>query len=232
MNKQEVLRNVLLGLGAVAMVVVLAFLYDKTQTVDMREQNQVLDALRLLKEIDSRWDVEVLRTRIESASEPPAGARREAGRALEILAAALRKTPGPSLAAALPELRRAILEKEDLVRKFRAENAAVKTALAEFFRSVSEARSQAAERKPPLPVLDAALSQLIGAAYQDFGFAQGAQPKSMAVALVDLRTAQSALLEPLRSKVLQAGDAAEALLKRADDLLFKAKREGRNRVVG
>jgi signal transduction histidine kinase len=214
MNKQEVLRNVLLGLGALALVVVLVFLYDKTQTVDMREQNQMLDALRLLKEIDGRWDVEVLRTRIESGSEPPAGARREAARPLEILAASLRKAPSPSLAAALPELRRAILEKEELVRKFKAENAGVKTALAELFRSVSEARSQAAERKPPLPALDAALSQLIAAAYQDFGFAQGGQPKGMEAALVDLRTAQSALQEPLRSKVLQTGEAAEVLLKR------------------
>lgn len=214
MNKQEVLRNALLGLGALALVLVLLFLYDRTQTVDMREQNQVLDALRLLKEIDGRWDVEVLRTRIESGSEPPAGARREAGRALEILATALRKTPSPSLAAALPELRRAILEKEELVRKFKAENAGVKTALAELFRSVSEARARAAERKPPLPALDAALSRLIAAAYQDSGLAQGVEPKAMQAALVDLRATQSALQEPLRSKVLQTGEAAEVLLKR------------------
>ena len=214
MNKQEVLRNVLLGLGALALVAVLVFLYDKTQTVDMREQNQVLDALRLLKEIDGRWDIEVLRARVESGSEAPAGARRDAARTLESLAAALRKAPSPSLAAALPELRRAILEKEDLVRKFRAENAGVKTALAELSGSVSEARSQAAERKPPLPALDAALSQLIAAAYQDFGFARGAQPKGVEAALANLRTAQSALPEPLRSKVAQAGEVAEALLKR------------------
>jgi signal transduction histidine kinase len=212
--KQEVLRNVLLGLGALALVVVLVFLYDKTQTVDMREQNQVLDALRLLKEIDGRWDVEVLRTRMESGSEPPAGARREPARALEALASALRKTPSPSLAAALPELRRAILEKEELVRKFRAENAGVKGALAELFRSVSEARSQAAARKSPLLALDAALSRLVAAAYQDFGFVQGVQPRGMEAALADLRTAQSALQEPLRSKVLQTGEVAEVLLKR------------------
>jgi signal transduction histidine kinase len=214
MNKQEVLRNVLLGLGALALVLVLLFLYDRTQTVDMREQNQVLDALRLLKEIDGRWDVEVLRARIESGSEPPTGARREAARALEILATALRKTPSPSLAAALPELRRAILEKEELVRKFKAENAGVKTALAELSRSVSELRSRAAERKPPLPALDAALSRLIAAAYQDFGLVQGLEPKGMQAALVDLRATQSALQEPLRSKVLQTGEAAEVLLKR------------------
>ena len=214
MNKQEVLRNALLGLGALALVGVLVFLYDRTQTVDMREQNQVLDALRLLKDIDGRWDVDVLRSRLESGSEPPAGARREAARALETLAVALRKAPSPSLAAALPDLRKAILEKEELVRRFRAENAGVKTALADLFRGVSDARSQAAERKPPLPALDAALSRLAAAAYQDFGFPRSIQPKGMEAALVDLRSAQAALQEPLRSKVLQAGEAAEVLLKR------------------
>jgi signal transduction histidine kinase len=215
MSKQEILRNVSLGLGALVLVGVLAFLYDKTQTVDMREQNEVLDALRLLKEIDGRWDIEVLRVRLESGSGPPAIARREAAaRALDSLAAALRKTPSPSLAAALPELRREILEKEELVQKFRAEDAGAKTALAELLRGVSEARSQIAERKPPLPALDAAMSRLVAAAYQYFGFTQDAQSKGLEVALVDLRTAESALQEPLRLKVLQAGEAAEVLLKR------------------
>ena len=215
MDKREILRNVLLGLGALALVAVLAFLYDKTQAVDMREQGEVLDTLRLLKEIDTRWDIEVLRARLESGSEPPAPARREiAAQALQSLESALRKTPSPSLAAGLPELRRAILEKERLVQKFRAEDAGAKDALAELFRRASEARAQAAERKPPLPALDAALSQLVAAASRYFAFAQEAQSKGMEAALADLQTAQSALAEPLRSQLLQLSGAAETLLKR------------------
>ena len=117
MNKQEILRNALLGLGALALVAVLAFLYDKTQTVDTRDQGEVLDSLRLLREIDNRWDIDVLRARLEFGSAPPAIARRDAAsQALKNLEAALQKTPSPSLSAGLPELRRAILEKEELVR--------------------------------------------------------------------------------------------------------------------
>ena len=215
MSKREVLRNVVLGLGALALVAVLAFLYNKTQTVDMREQGQVLDILRLLREIDNRWDIDVLRARLESGSKPPAIARQgAAARALQNLEAALQKTPSPSLSAGLPELHRAILEKEELVQKFGAENARAKAALADLLRSVSEARSQAAERKPPLPVLDAALSRLVAAASPYFGLAQDAQSKGIEAALADLRTAQSTLQEPLRSRVLQVGEATEGLLKR------------------
>jgi signal transduction histidine kinase len=215
MNKQEILRNVLLGLGALALVVVLAFLYDKTQTVDMREQGEVLDSLRLLREIDNRWDIDVLRSRLESGSTPPAIVRRDTtSRALQNLEAALQKTPSPSLSAGLPELRRTILEKEELVQKFGVENVGAKAALAELFRSISDARAQAAEHKPPLAALDAALSRLAAAASQYFAFAQDAQSKGIEAALAELRTAQSTLQEPLRLKVLQVGEATEALLKR------------------
>ena len=215
MNKQEILRNALLGLGALALVVVLAFLYDKTQTVDMREQGQVLDSLRLLREIDNRWDIDVLRARLEFGSTPPAIVRRDAAsRALQNLEAALQKTPSPSLSAGLPELRRTILEKEELVLRFGVENLGAKAALAELFHGISDARSQAAERKLPLAALDAALSRLAAAASQYFAFAQDAQSKGIEAALADLRTAQSTLQEPLRLKVLQVGEATDLLLKR------------------
>ena len=130
MIRRDILRNVLLVLGALALMAVLAFLYDRTQTVDMRDQNEVLDALRMLKEIDARWDTEVQQARTESGAGPRAVSRLAAGRALDALTVALRSAPSPALSAALPELRKAILDKEELVRKFRIENAAAKTAAA------------------------------------------------------------------------------------------------------
>jgi two-component system, NtrC family, sensor kinase len=214
MNKLEILSNVLLGFGALALVAALVFLYDKTQTIDTRDQGHVLGTLRLLKEIDGRWDVEVLRARLESGSEPATADRRAAAaQALQDLASANEKSPSPSLAAGLPELRGAILEKADLVGKFRAENAGAKAALADLVRSASEARSQAAERRQPLPALDAALSRVVAAASQYFWFAQETQAKGVEAALADLRAAQSALSEPLRLKVSQTGEAAGLLLK-------------------
>ena len=53
---------------AVALVALLGFLYLKSQGVDYRRQNEILSYLRDLREIDARWDLEVLRARVEGAS--------------------------------------------------------------------------------------------------------------------------------------------------------------------
>lgn len=215
MNKLEILNSVLLGCGALALVAALVFLYDKTQTIDMADQSRVLGYLRLLREIDGRWDIEALQGRLESAPGPGAADRRAAAaRVLQDLEIASEKSPSPSLAAGLPELRSAILEKAELMEKFKGENAGARAALADLFRKASEARSQAAERKRPLPAFDAALARLVAASFQYSWFAQDAQSKGMESALAELRTAQSALSEPLRLKVSQTAEAAGTLLKR------------------
>jgi signal transduction histidine kinase len=213
MSKLVILRNTALGLGAAALVAVLAFLYDKTQAIDMRRQSEVLDVLRLLKEIDNRWDMDVLRARIEPGTQAQAARRETAARTLQNLSVALQKTPSLALASGLAELREAMLQKEELVGKFGTENADAKAALADLLRSASEARAQAAERKPPLPALDAALSRLAAAASIYSGFVQDAQAKAMSAALADLRSA-SAPPEPLRSKILQVAEAADTALAR------------------
>jgi hypothetical protein len=61
-------RLVLFVIGAIALVSLLGFIYLKSQGVDYRQQSEVLGYLRELKEIDARWDLEVLRARVEGAS--------------------------------------------------------------------------------------------------------------------------------------------------------------------
>jgi len=225
MNKLDILRNVLLGLGALALVAVLVFLYDRTQTVDMRDQTQILDYLRQLKEIDGRWDMDVLRLRLESGPEPTAAARREAAaRALQNLERALQKTASPSLDAGLPDLRKAVLEKAELVEKFRAANAGAKGALDELLRNSAETRSQAAGLRPSAAALDASLLRLGSAASQYFWFGQDAYSKSVEAAIAEVRAAPGALPESLRLKVSQIGESGERLLKQraAEQQIFDA----------
>jgi two-component system, NtrC family, sensor kinase len=216
MNPVEVLRNVLLGIGALALVAALVFLYDRTQAIDLRDRGEVLAYLKVLKEIDSRWDLEALRARVEpGASSPPAVNRAEAAtRALRDLASALEKTPSPAVGAGMPELRKAIVQKADLMEKFRLENTAAKSALDAVLGSAAEARARAREIKPAPSALDAALLRLIAAASQYFWFAQDSQLKNVESAIADVRAASAALPEPLRLKVDQANAAGESLLKR------------------
>ncbi|MGB5080331.1 MAG: ATP-binding protein [Burkholderiales bacterium] len=224
MKTGEVLRNVLLGVGALALVAALVFLYDRTQAIDLRDRGEVLAYLKVLKEIDSRWDLEALRARVEPGASPqPAVNRAEAAnRALGDLASALEKTPSPAVGAGMPELRKAIQQKADLMEKFRLENAAAKAALEAVFGNAAEVRAQAMGIKPAPVALDAALLRLIAAASQYFWFAQDSQLKGVESAIAEVRAASAALPEPLRLKVDQANAAGESLLRRraAEKQLF------------
>ena len=215
MNKAETLKNSLLGLAALAMVGALVFLYDKTQAVDLRERNEILGFLRELKEIDGRWDVDVLRARLESgANELPVINRTPAAvKSLQQLNSALQNTPSATLNAWLPELSKAILQKADLVEKFKAENAGTKAGLDALLRQAAELGEQSAQLKPRQPAVDAALNRLTTAAPSYYWLAQDAQRRNLEAALTDLQNAAAALPDALRAKAEQTRSAGEALLK-------------------
>jgi len=209
------LRNILLGLGGAALVAALIYLYDKTQAVDLRERNEVLGMLRELKEIDGRWDVDVLRARLElGASElPPINRTIAARKALQGLAEAAQRTSSPALDASLPELTKAILQKAELVEKFKAENAGAKAALQALLKDAAELQAQAVEQKPRAPVLDAAVSHLLATVPQYYWLAQDAQRTGVETATGELQSAAAALPDAAREKAAQIRSAGEALLK-------------------
>ena len=215
MNKSEALKNGLLGLAALAMVAALVFLYDKTQAVDLREQNEILGFLRELKEIDGRWDVDVLRARLEpGANELPVINRTPAAaKALQRLSSALQNTQSAALSPWLPELGKAILQKAELVEKFKAENAGAKAGLDGLLRHAAELGEQAAQLKPRQLALDAALNRLTVAAPPYYWLAQDAQRRNLEAALADLQNTAAALPEALRAKAEQTRSAGQVLLK-------------------
>ena len=215
MNRTELLQNTFFGLAALALVAALAFLYDKTQAVDLREQNEILGYLRELKEIDGRWDVDVLRARLEpAAGQLPAIDRAAAARkALQNLTAAAQRTASPALAAGLPELTKAVREKAELVAKFRAENDATRAGLDGLQRNVEELRQQTAELKKRPPALDGAVERLLATAPVYYWLGQESQQKTLDAALGELQAAGAALPEGPRIKIEQARNAGQQLLK-------------------
>jgi two-component system NtrC family sensor kinase len=215
MNKTEALQNALLGIGALALVAVLVFLYDRTQAVDVRDQGEVLGHLRVLKEIDGRWDVDVLRARIEAGSSglPAINRLAAANKALQGLASAQQNTRSPALSTGLPELKQAILQKAELVEKFKLDNASAKLALDDLLRNAAEVRTEAAGLRARLPALENALARLVSSAPQYFWFAQDALRKETESALTDLRST-APLPEALRVKTEQTYASGDAMLKR------------------
>jgi len=131
------LRRVLLAAITVVLAAILGYLYLKTEGADFKRQNEVLAALRELKEFDSRWDVDILRVHTEVT--PPQSLPPDQGATLarieRELTAASEALGSPVLARGLPDLAAAISQKAATLEKFRQANAAARQALAEVVAS-------------------------------------------------------------------------------------------------
>ncbi len=210
MNKNEILHTTLLCVGAAALAAALAFLYQKTQAIDLRQQNETLGYLRELKDIDSRWDLDVVRARAELVTgDRPAPNRASAAvRALENLDAAVTRVPSAALTEALPGLRATIQQKAALVEKFKTENAAAQTALREVLKGTAELSAQSAALKPRPPALDSALTTLTASGPLYYWLAQDTQRANLESAAATLR----ALPETVHETAGRLADAVQTLL--------------------
>ncbi len=125
-------RPPLMALLAVGLVALLGFLYIKSQGVDYRRQGEILGYLRELREIDGRWDFEVLRARTEGHSGKAKVADDRGVRAPEILKRlqqAAAESPSQALARELPALLQAFNQKAELLQRYRAAQLTVTQAL-------------------------------------------------------------------------------------------------------
>ena len=211
MNKSEALHTALLCVGAAALAGALAFLYNKTQAVDLSQQNEILGYLRELRDIDSRWDVDVMRARADfAAAELPAPNRAtSAAKALDNLTTASQRTPSNALSAALPELRAAVEQKAQLVEQFKAENSAAQSAVRDILKGTAEVGSAAATLKPHPPALDSALATLSAVAPLYYWLAQDSQRANLEAAAAALKTVPDAL----REHAVKLDGAVQTLLK-------------------
>jgi two-component system, NtrC family, sensor kinase len=181
MNKSEIEQNILVGLVVLILLGALWFFYDKTQAVDLSEQNEVMSLLNEVKEIDSRWDMEVRRARIDLSSQDMVFPRADSGeKALRDITRFAGLTSSKALRTGLPELRNAILLKSDLVQKFIAENRSNRVTLQELLKQAAGLSIQYRAKKSS-PALKLALSQLAEAASQYFLHGKEAQRASLQV---------------------------------------------------
>jgi signal transduction histidine kinase len=186
MNKSEIEQNILMGLVVLAMLGALWFLYDKTQSVDLQEQNEVMGLLNDVKEIDSRWDMEVQRARIDLSSQEALFARADSGdKALRDITRFAGLTSSKTLRTGLPELRNAIQLKSDLVQQFLAVNRANKATLQELIKAAAELNSQLKGKKAS-PALVQTLSQMNDDAPQYFLHGEEARRAGLQAAVAQL----------------------------------------------
>ena len=198
MNKSEIEQNILMGLVVLVMLGALWFLYDKTQSVDLQEQNEVMGLLNEVKEIDSRWDMDVQRARIDLSSRESLLTRADSGdKALRDITRFAGLTSSKSLRTGLPELRNAIQLKSDLVQHFLAENRANKATLQNLIKEATELNSQLKGKKAS-PALVQALSQLNDDAPQYFLHGEEARRAGLQAAIAQFGSLPIAVDERTR----------------------------------
>ncbi len=191
MNKSEIQQNILMGLVVLILLSTLWFLYDKTQAVDLSEQNEVMGLLNQVKEIDSRWDTEVQRARIDFSSQSAPFVRSDSGdKALRDITRFAGLTTSKALRTGLPELRSAIQLKSELVQLFITENRSNKTALQELIKTIAELRTQLQAKRSSSALLQA-LSELDETAPQYFLHGQAVQRDKLQEAAAQLASAQT-----------------------------------------
>ena len=151
------LRSGLIISVATALVALLGFLYLKSQGVDYRLQSEILGYLRELKEIDNRWDTEVLRARSQDVVGDIRLLRERDARVPD-LQRRLRQAAGaissPALASGLPALTQAFDQKFELLEKYRAANGEISRLLQILSRSDSEVAGLVRGAWPVFPQRD------------------------------------------------------------------------------
>ncbi len=189
MNRTEILQNILLVMAAIASIAALVFFYQKTQAVDLREQNEVFELISELRVIDNRWDFDVQRARNETSGLPAVIDAEAGDKALRSITRIAQRTTSRVLRAGLTDLRKDIQLKAELVEKFKVENSISKNALQTILKNVAELGALAAARKskPAGPVQ--ALNQLAAITPQYYMQVQDDLSTSLQAATIQLRAA-------------------------------------------
>ncbi len=124
-------RHLLFTIATLGLIAALAFLYNKTEAVNLAERNEIVALLRELQQIERSWDLDVLNMRIDMRDDQIAAPDRTflAQNALKSLQNAVPKVNSPALNENITAISEAITKKGELVEKFKVANRKSKGAL-------------------------------------------------------------------------------------------------------
>ena len=216
---------------AAALVALLGFLYVKSQGVDYKRQSDILEHLRELKEIDGRWDLEVLRARAEGTS----GKIRQVGdRGIRVpdLLRRLRQDSADMnseiLTRSLPALITAFDQKLELLNRYRAASGTVTQALGRMIEFDTEIAGlvrgawQNFPQRERLVAVESTSALLFAHVMRYATDPSEAQRKNVEMFLADLRKAANGLPVALREGVARVDTTVQQVLgaKPVEEELF------------
>ena len=225
-------RLLLIILGAAALVALLGFLYLKSQGIDYRQQSEILGYLRELKEIDGRWDLEVLRARVEGASGKAFTVSDRGTRVPELLRrlnTAAVEIDSQVLARGLPALVKAFEQKTDLLDRHRAAGATVTQSLGRMVDFDSEIAGlvrgawQSVPQRERLVAIESTAALLFAHVMRYAADPTDAERKNVELFAADLRKAGSSMPPGLREGLARMDATVQQILgaKPVEDELFQ-----------
>jgi signal transduction histidine kinase len=214
-------RAIVGGLLAVALASTLAFLYMKTEAIDFKKQSLILSYLRELKDIDAKWDAELLRSRFDlGKSRAP---QRDFAEALRRSLAGLSNeaVESPAIRQSVEALQKAFEEKAALVEKYKAQNAALKDALAGMGDAMNEVRAMVGGAVLARPKLKDRFASLENNLYEvesevlRYSFTPDDKQKArIESAQSALRSSEAQFEPPLRPAIARLGHQIDAVMQR------------------
>jgi signal transduction histidine kinase len=144
---KRLLGGLIRVLGALLAVGILAFLYVKSESGELRRQAQVGSYLRQLREIDNGWSRDLAAARSDpfaAEAPPPPGGQRVAA-ALDALQMETAALQDPDLDTGFASLRQSFVEKQDAMQQFAQQAEALRTGVRAFLSQVGAIRQAAAE---------------------------------------------------------------------------------------
>ncbi len=127
-------RRLIATLVLLSLTLVLAFLFNRTQAVDIEAQNRIMLNLRELEKLDAEWNVNILRSHIglNPDYDPLSAPLPRMHALIDSLGTALPTTQGVAARQAYEALGRALRDKDELVEQFKSHNAVLRNSLSYF----------------------------------------------------------------------------------------------------
>ncbi|MBM3372299.1 MAG: hypothetical protein FJY44_00315 [Betaproteobacteria bacterium] len=229
---QHNLRMLGMAAAAAALIGLLGFLYLRSQGVDYRQQSEILGYLRELREIDGRWDIEVLRSRIEVAAGRESAAAAQNNRVPDLLRrlkTAATEVNSPVLERGLPELTRAFEQKTELLNRHRAAAATVSAALTKIVEFDTEVAGlvrgawQAVPQRERLVAVESTAALLFAHVVRYAADPTEEERKNVETFAADLRQAGNGMPQGLREGLARMDATVQQVLgaKPVEDELFR-----------
>lgn len=155
-------RRLLIAGLMVTLTLVLAFLFERTQAVDIEARNRVMLDLRELETLDAERDVNILRSHIgvNPDYDPLSASLPRMRQLTERLGRALPASQDGAAGRAYADLSGALREKEELVEQFKSHNAILRNSLNYLPAAIADLKTVLAGVPGSAP-LDATLNALL-----------------------------------------------------------------------